>query len=82
MRCAMRKPLSLLFMRFSAQLMEPKNDITLFTGSNVANNMPPENLNEILLHTGPNGWENKYYLQEWDFKGGIYKETCEVFEQI
>ena len=44
--------------------------------------MDPRDLNKILLHTVPNGWLEKSYLQVWEFKGKNYKETSEMFEQI
>ena len=43
--------------------------------------MPPENLNEILIHAIPKRLEEKFYLQRWDFKGKTYKKTCEIFER-
>ena len=43
--------------------------------------MPPEELNEILLHTVPTRWEKKAYLQGWDFEGKSYKETCGMIER-
>ena len=42
--------------------------------------MASEELNKILLQAVPNGWENKYYIQGWYFKGKTYKETCDIFE--
>ena len=69
MHNAMRKYWSLPFKHFAARLTEINNYLPLFTGSRKPNNMPPEELNEILIHNIPNVWENQSYIKVWDFKG-------------
>ena len=44
--------------------------------------MPLEDLNEILLHAVPNGWEKKFYIHGWDFDTKSYKAMCQLFERI
>ena len=44
--------------------------------------MPLEDLNEILLHAVPNGWENKAYLQGWDLEMKRYKVKCKLFKRM
>ena len=44
--------------------------------------MPPENINDILLHAVPNGWAKQAYLQGWYFEMKSYKATCELFERM
>ena len=54
MRRTMPKPQDTPFKRFAARLMELKNYLPLFNGSSTSNNMPLEELNEILPHSVPN----------------------------
>ena len=63
MRHTMREPLDLPFKRFSAQLTELKNYLLLFPGSSASKKISPEELNGIPLHSVPNGWGKKVYLQ-------------------
>ena len=50
MRHAIRKPCDMLFNNFAAQLTESNNFLPLLPGSDATKNMPPEELNEILLY--------------------------------
>ena len=59
MRRAMRKPRDTLFKNFAEQLTEIDKFISLFPRSNTTKKMPPEELNDILLHTVPTGWAKK-----------------------
>ena len=79
MHRAMSTPQSLLFNSFAARLTEIKKYL-FFPVSIEANNMPPEELNYILLHAVPDGWVKQSYLQEWNFEEKIYKETFKMFE--
>ena len=67
MRHAMRKPLKILFKHFCARHKELNNYLPLFPGSSASKKMPPEELNEILLHAVPNSWAKQASLQVWDF---------------
>ena len=80
MRHAIRKPCNMIFKRFAAQLTEINIFLTLFPGSDATNNMPPEELNAILIHTLPNGWAKQANLQGWDFKMNMFRETCAIFK--
>ena len=62
MRCATRKHGDLPFNHFDARLTELNNYLPLFPGSITYKNIPPKELNKIILHAVPNGWENKSYL--------------------
>ena len=62
--------------------MELNSYLTLFPGSIVSMEMATEELIEILLHAIPNVWGKQAYLQGWDFKGGSYKDTCNMFERM
>ena len=44
--------------------------------------MDPEGLNKILLHTIPNLWVKKAYIQGWDFEGKSYKDTYDMFGRV
>ena len=82
MRRPMRKPRDLLFKRFTERKIELDNYLPLFPGSRTSKKIPPKELNNILLHTVPNGWTKQAYLQGWDFKGKTYKETCETVKRM
>ena len=82
MRRAMRKPWDISLKRFTTRLTELKNYLLLFPGSSADKKMPPEELNKILLHAVPNGWENQAYLQGWEFEMKSYKDTCELLERM
>ena len=77
---AMHKPQSLSFKRFTARLAELNDYLPLLPGSIKSNKVVPEELNEILLQSIPNGWAKQSYLQGWNFEGRTYKETCKIFE--
>ena len=68
MRREMCKPHDMIFKSFTAELKEIINFLPLFHGSYATNNIPPEEINEILLHAVPNGWSKQDYLQGWDFE--------------
>ena len=82
MRRAMCKPREIIFKQFSARLTELNNYLTLFLGLSASNKMPPEELNEILLHAVPSGWAKYAYLQSWDFEIKRYKATYDMFKQM
>ena len=42
--------------------------------------MPPEELNDILLHAVLNGWGKQAYLQGLYFEMKSYKTTCDIFK--
>ena len=67
MKREMCKPCDMPFKRFAEGLTEINKFIPLLTGSDASKNMPLEDLNEILLHLVPNGWENQSYMQGWEF---------------
>ena len=64
---AMRKPRGLPFKRFAARLADLNNYLLLFPVYSADKKMPPEYLNDILLHTVPGVWSKQAYLQGWDF---------------
>ena len=68
------------FKRFAAQLTETNNFIPLLPGSDNSKKMPPEELNNTIIHVLPRGREKKSYLQWWDFEMKTYRETCAMFE--
>ena len=80
MRHAIQKPHTVPFKIFAARLTELNNYLPSFLGSDRSNNMDTSDINEILLHDDPNGWENQSYLQGWDFESKTYKETCDMFK--
>ena len=43
--------------------MEINKCLPLFTGYREDKKIPPEELNDILLHAVPNGWAKQAYLQ-------------------
>ena len=61
-RRVIRKPSDMPLKHFVAQLTKINNFLPLFPGSDASKNIPPEELNEIILHAVPNGWENQSYL--------------------
>ena len=65
MRRAMRKPRSMPFKLFYVQLTSINYFIPLFPGSDASKKMPPEELNEILLHAVSSGWSKQSYIQVW-----------------
>ena len=67
MRRAIRKSCEILFKTFAARLMKLNNYLPLFPGFSAPKKMPPEELNEILLHAVPNDWAKHAFLQGWDF---------------
>ena len=46
----------------------------------VSKKIPPEELNDILLHVTPNTWAKQAYIKSWDSEGRTYKDTCKNFE--
>ena len=80
MRRAMRKPRDIPFKRFTVCLTELNNYLPFFLGYSAAKNMPPEYLNEILLHAVPNSRAKQAYIQGWEFDMKRYKATCKLFE--
>ena len=60
---AIYKPRDLPFKSFTAQLKELNYYLPLFPISINSNNMAPKELNNILLHTIPNGCLKQSYLQ-------------------
>ena len=82
MCCAMRKNWDFYFKRFAAQLTELNNYLPLFPGSSNSMKMAPDELNKIILHDIPNGWEKKSYLYYLNFKEKYYEDTCDMFERI
>ena len=82
MRPAMRKPRDLPLKKFAAQLTELNNYLLLLPGSSNANNMDPEEINEILLRAVLNYWVRQAYIQVWYSEGRTYKEICETFERM
>ena len=82
LRHAMHKPQDLPFKIFFAWLKEDNIYLPLLFGSSVSKNIPFKGLNEILLHTIPNRWAKKAYLQGWDSKKNSYKETCKMFKRM
>ena len=60
--------------------MELNNYLPPFPRSITCNNIPPKELNEILLHAVLNGLAKQAYLQGWDFEMKSYKATCYMFE--
>ena len=56
MRRVISKPSKILFKRFTTRLTKINNYLPLFPGSSDSKNMPPEELNEILLHAVLDGW--------------------------
>ena len=73
------KPRYLPFKRFAAWLIKLKTYLSLFPISSPSKNIPPEELNKIVLHNVPNRWKKKAYIQGWDFEGSSYKEACDMF---
>ena len=63
MHLAMCKPCKTLFKLISAYLTELNNYLPLFPSFSASKNMPPKELNKILLHAVPNGWAKQVYLQ-------------------
>ena len=51
MRHAMRKPQDITFKCFTNHLTELNKYLPIFLGSSSAKKIPPEYLNEVLLHT-------------------------------
>ena len=82
MHLAMHKPRELPFKWFVAHFTELDNYLPLFTGLSASKNIPPEELNNILLHTIPNDWKKQAYLQGWDFDTKVYKATCDLFKRM
>ena len=82
MRCTMHKPQDIPFKHFYVRLMVINNYLSLFPVSSVAKMMPPEDLNEILLHALLNVWANQAYLQGLYFETKSYKATYELFERM
>ena len=80
MRHTMHKNPDLPFKNFASRLTELKNYLPLFPGSSANKKIPPEDLNKILLHAFPNGWEKQAYLQGWDFEMKSYKATWKLFK--
>ena len=78
----MLKPRDIPFKHFAALLRELNSYLPLFPRSSASKKIPPEELNQILLHAVPNGWAKQSYLQGWDFKIKIYKATCKLFERM
>ena len=70
------------FKRFAERPTKINNSIPLFPGSGASKKIPPEELNETLLHVVPNVWANKSYIQGRDFEINNHRETCAMFEQI
>ena len=66
---AIRKQWDLTFKRFYGQLKELNNYLLFLPILSDTNNMAPEYLNKILLHTVPNVLEKKSYLKGWYFEG-------------
>ena len=56
------------FKRFAAKPSEINNFLPFLPGSDATKNMPDKELNEILIHAVPNGWEKQSYLQGQDFE--------------
>ena len=44
--------------------------------------MPSEELNNILFHAVPDGWEKQAYPRGWDFEIKSYKAICNMFKQM
>ena len=77
-----RKPQDTPFKRLATRLTELNIYLPLFPGYSGAKKMPPEDLNEIMLHALQNGWENQAYLQVWAFDMKSYKATYKLFERM
>ena len=81
MRRIIGKPRDIHFKCFATRLTELNNYLPLFPGYSAAKKMPPEDLNEILLHASLNGWENQSYLQGCDCEMKSYKATYKLSER-
>ena len=68
--------------RFAACQTELNNYLPIFPVSSAAKKIPPEDINNILLHAVPNGWAKQAYLQGWEFDIKSYKAMCELFKRM
>ena len=82
MRRAMRKPWDLPFKRFAARLTELNNYLPLLPWYSATKKVPPEEINEIILHAVPNVWEKQAYLQGRIFEMKIYKAMWKISERM
>ena len=82
MRLAMRKPQDTPFNLSVTCLTELNNYPPILLGYSTTKKMPPEDINEILLHSVPNGWEKQAYIQGCNFDITIYKAKCELFKRM
>ena len=52
----------MIFTRFVARLKEINNFLSVSPISDATKKIPTEELNDILLHEVPNGWDEQAYL--------------------
>ena len=76
----MRKPRDIIFKIFTARLTEINNFLPIFPVLDATKNIPPKEINEILIYALPNSWSKQAYLQGWDFKMKTFRETCAIFD--
>ena len=62
--------------------MEINNFITLFPELDATKKIPPEEINEILLHGVLNGWYKQAYIQGCYFEMKTFRGTCKIFKQM
>ena len=78
----MRKPRDIIFKIFTARLTEINNFLPLLPGYDSTRNIPLEEINEILLFVGPNGWAKQAYVHGWEFRMNTFRKTCAMFKQM
>ena len=54
--------------------------LTIFTGSDMDNKSFESELNEILLHNTPNGWDKKDFIQGFDSETAAFNKSINMFE--
>ena len=56
MKHGVRKPGELMFRHYAAHMVKLNKHLAVFTGSNTDNKNIETEINDILLHSIPNGW--------------------------
>ena len=82
MHRAMCNPRDINFKLFASHLTEVYKYLPLLPGSSTAKKIPPEDLNEILLHSVPIRWANQAYAPCWYFETKSYRATCKIFNRM
>ena len=77
-----RTPHILKVGRYTAHMVEPNEYLDLFLGLDTGKNICKAELNEIVLHSMPNGWAKQDFIQSFYFETSPFKEAIYMFDHM